>query len=336
MRGIGQELRHAARRLARSPTFALASILTLALAIGANASIFAVVQRVVLNPLPYPDSDRVIRLDHAVPRMNIPSFESMPIGVYFQYADRAQTLAAVGTYRSDELTLTGGGDPVRIRVAWVTPSLSEILRVSPGLGRWFTGREGAPGAPQVAVVSHGLWVRRYGSDPTVMGRSVRLSGVPTEIIGVMPASYAFPDPRTDVWLPDQITRAGGFGIYTHTGVARLRDGVEAQLTAIAPDARVYGADAARLPNTLCIGMPGVPAATQVMALDLAGVMVSAGAACSSGKVRPSRVLAAMGATPEEAQGAIRISLGWSTGAAEIERLTEAWAALYRRTRAEAA
>jgi len=197
--------------------FALTSILTLALAIGANASIFAVVQRVVLNPLPYPDSDRVIRLDHAVPRMNIPSFESMPIGMYFQYADRAQTLAAVGTYRSDELTLTGVGDPVRIRVAWVTPSLSEILRVSPGLGRWFTEREGTPGAPQVAVVSHGLWVRQYGGDPTVVGQSVRLSGVPTEIIGVMPASYAFPDPRTDVWLPDQITRAGGFGIYTHTG-----------------------------------------------------------------------------------------------------------------------
>ena len=204
--------------------FALTSILTLALAIGANASIFAVVQRVVLNPLPYPDSDRVIRLDHAVPRMNIPSFESMPIGMYFQYADRAQTLAAVGTYRSDELTLTGVGDPVRIRVAWVTPSMSEILRVSPEMGRWFTEREGTPGAPQVAVVSHGLWVRQYGGDPTVVGQSVRLSGVPTEIIGVMPASYAFPDPQTDAWLPDQITRAGGFGIYTHTGVARLRDG----------------------------------------------------------------------------------------------------------------
>ena len=203
--------------------FTLASIVTLALAIGANVSIFAVVQRVILNPLPYPDSDRLIRLDHAVPRMNIPSFESMPIGLYFQYADRAHTLAAVATYRSDQLTLTGGGDPLRIRVAWATPSLSDVLRVSPELGRWFTDREGTPGAPQVALVSHGLWIRRYGGDPAVVGRSVRLSGVATEIIGVMPASYAFPDASTDVWLPDQITRASGFGIYTHTGVARLRD-----------------------------------------------------------------------------------------------------------------
>jgi cysteine desulfurase len=83
-------------------------------------------------------------------------------------------------------------------------------------------------------------------------------------------------------------------------------------------------------------MPDVPAATQVMALDLAGVMVSAGAACSSGKVRPSRVLAAMGASPDESNSAIRVSLGWSTTAAEIDRLVEAWGALYRRTRADAA
>ena len=115
MQAIAQEVRHAARRLSRSPMFTLASVVTLALAIGANVSIFAVVQRVILNPLPYPDSDRLIRLDHAVPRMNIPSFESMPIGLYFQYADRAHTLAAVATYRSDQLTLTGGGDPLRDR-----------------------------------------------------------------------------------------------------------------------------------------------------------------------------------------------------------------------------
>jgi cysteine desulfurase len=125
-------------------------------------------------------------------------------------------------------------------------------------------------------------------------------------------------------------------LHDSAAIASLRDMMEARLTAIAPEARVYGAEAARLPNTLCIGMPGVPAATQVMALDLAGVMVSAGAACSSGKVRPSRVLAAMGASSEQAQCAIRISLGWSTRAEEIERLIEAWAALYRRTRAEAA
>ena len=119
-------------------------------------------------------------------------------------------------------------------------------------------------------------------------------------------------------------------------IAELRDGAQATLTSIAPEARVFGKDAPRLPNTLCIGMPGVAASTQVMALDLAGVMVSAGAACSSGKVRRSHVLSAMGATPEDAESAIRVSLGWSTTAADVERLIDAWIALYRRTRSAAA
>jgi cysteine desulfurase len=119
-------------------------------------------------------------------------------------------------------------------------------------------------------------------------------------------------------------------------VAALRGEAERRLLAIAPEAPVYGAAAARLPNTLCIGMPGVAAATQVMALDLAGVMVSAGAACSSGKVRRSHVLDAMGVAAADAECAIRISLGWSTTAAEIDLLVDAWGALYARTRASAA
>lgn len=119
-------------------------------------------------------------------------------------------------------------------------------------------------------------------------------------------------------------------------IAALRDDAERRLTALAPDAPVYGAGAARLPNTLCLGMPGVAAATQVMALDLAGVMVSAGAACSSGKVRRSHVLDAMGVPAAAAESAIRISLGWSSSAADIDQLVEAWGALYTRTRASAA
>jgi cysteine desulfurase len=119
-------------------------------------------------------------------------------------------------------------------------------------------------------------------------------------------------------------------------IAKLRDRAETALTAVAPDAPVFAKESPRLPNTLSIGMPGVPASTQVMALDLAGVMVSSGAACSSGKVRRSHVLSAMGASPEEAESAIRVSLGWSTTPAEVERLVDAWAALYRRTRSAAA
>lgn len=111
----------------------------------------------------------------------------------------------------------------------------------------------------------------------------------------------------------------------------LRDRIEAELTAAAPDARVLGDAAPRLANTTCITMPGVAAETQVMALDLAGVAVSSGAACSSGKVGPSHVLAAMAVEPAVAACAVRISLGWDSTEADADRLIEAWTALYRRT-----
>jgi cysteine desulfurase len=123
-------------------------------------------------------------------------------------------------------------------------------------------------------------------------------------------------------------------------VAALRDEAERSMLEAAPGrARLFGADAPhRLPNTICIALPGVPASTQVMALDLAGVMVSAGAACSSGKVRPSHVLEAMGAGPEEAGSAIRVSFGWNSTAEDVEQLLRAWRQLVQRAgrKAEAA
>jgi cysteine desulfurase len=126
------------------------------------------------------------------------------------------------------------------------------------------------------------------------------------------------------------------GIADHRAVASLRDNAESRLLAIAPAARVFAATVPRLANTLCIAMPDTAAVTQIMALDLAGVMVSAGAACSSGKVKRSHVLAAMGVPPEAADNAIRISLGWSTQAADIDHLVEAWGRLYARSRESAA
>jgi hypothetical protein len=153
---MAREIRHAARRLVRSPAFTLAAVLTLALAIGANASIFAVVQRVVLNPLPFGDSNRLIALDYGVPGRNLPSgISSMTWQLYYQFVDHARTLDGVAVYDTGEVTLTGAGNPERVRVSHGTPSLLSVLHVQPALGRWFTEKEGVPGS-QVAVLSHGL------------------------------------------------------------------------------------------------------------------------------------------------------------------------------------
>jgi cysteine desulfurase len=124
-------------------------------------------------------------------------------------------------------------------------------------------------------------------------------------------------------------------IAAYDRVRALRDALEARIRMIAPDAVIIGEGVPRLPNTAAIAMPGIAAETQVIALDLDGVMVSAGAACSSGKVQPSHVLAAMGLPPDLVRSTIRVSLGWSTTDADIEHFLAAWTALYRRRAAMA-
>ena len=220
-----KETAFAARRLLRSPAFTLAAVLTLALAIGANAAIFCVVERVLLNPLPYPDSDRLIDLDHSSQLLNMTTGMGITRGYYYQYLERAHTLEGIALYASGDETITGDGEPQRIRVTRATTSLAAVMRVWPEVGRWFTEDEGKPGAPARAVLSHGLWMRRYGGDPGIVGRSITLSGVRADVIGVMPASFAFPDARVEAWLPQQITRSMGFGIWLYDAVARMRDGV---------------------------------------------------------------------------------------------------------------
>jgi len=219
-----KELGFAFRRLVRSPAFTTSAVMTLALAIGANVAIFAVVERVLLNPLPYPSSDRLIDVDHGSLRLNIPQDFGITRGYYYQYAERAHTLEGIAIYATEDATLTGAREPERIRVARATTSLAPVLRVGPTLGRWFTDDEGQPGAPQRIVISHGLWTRRFGADARIVGRQIVLSGVSTEIVGVMPQSFAFPAPGVDAWIPQQITRVMGFGVWSYKGVARLRDG----------------------------------------------------------------------------------------------------------------
>src|SRR5688572_11758807 len=226
MSSLGHEIRLAARRLLRAPAFTAAVVATLALAVGANAAMFAVVKSVVLDPLAYADSGRLLMLQFRAPRASSP-IRVMPIGLYFQLAERAGTLASVSAYRIDERTITGGGEPLRANILLTTPSLSTVLGVPPAVGRWFTAAEGRPGAPAVAVLSHGLWTRRYGANPAVIGQAVTLNGIPTTIVGVMPAAFVFPTDgaSTDLWVADQLSPAQGLGLLTHNAVARLRDGV---------------------------------------------------------------------------------------------------------------
>ncbi len=222
---LTQEFRQAARRLWRSPAFSAATVLTLALAIGANVAIFAVVERVVINPLPYPESDRLIELDHGSVTLRIANGIGNTPGIYFIYKSRAKSLESAALYQFAARTLNDAGDPQRLRAVSATPSLATVLRVPPSEGRWFTEDEGLPGGRAVTVLSDGLWTRRFGRDPSIIGRALLLDGTQVEVIGVMPPGFAFPDPTAELWVPMQISAEQGFGLFGQAGVARLRAGV---------------------------------------------------------------------------------------------------------------
>jgi len=222
LENTARELRHALTRLMRSPGFTGATVLSLALAIGANTTVFTVVERVIVNPLPYPASDRLVMLDFSMPSRNIPAgFNSMTAREYFFFSDHARTIDSLAVYRWEDRTLTGE-TAERIRIARTTPSLATVLKTAPEIGAWLPNAQRRGAAPS-AVLSHGLWTRRYGADPGVVGRTVVLNGVATTVAGVMPASFVYPDAAVEMWINEPFSSANDDD-YSYTGVARLRGG----------------------------------------------------------------------------------------------------------------
>ena len=170
MSDFGKEFRHAARRLLRSPAFSIAAAFTLALGVGANATIFTVVNRVILRPLPYPESSRLLAIDHSAPGIDLPGSPGLSRGLYKYYRTNAHTFTDLAITRRGEWTLTGQGEPQRIPGVWATASLGTALRTPPALGRWFTEQE-TQDRIHVYVISHSLWSTRFGRDPNIVGRN---------------------------------------------------------------------------------------------------------------------------------------------------------------------
>ena len=226
---VKQDLRYAVRQLRRAPSFAAITVLTLGIAIGANSAVFSVVNAVLLQPLPYPESDRLTTLwTRYLPQsgFDIPQFViSGPEILDFQETTRS--LESVGIYYPSSRTLTGDGEAAeRVRVGMYSASLLPTLGVQPELGRWFTPEEDVAGGPAVAILSHGLWMERFGADPTIVGRSILMNGVSTQVVGVMPEGFEFPA-DTRAWLPLGLTREsqGGRGGHGNYAVGRLAEGM---------------------------------------------------------------------------------------------------------------
>lgn len=224
--GSWQDVRHAARRLRRRPSFALASVLTLALGLAAATSVFTLVHTVVLSPLPYPESERIVRVDHGAEGFGMDRGLGVTHGFYRYYEDRLRTAEVMAMYQSYDQTLTGAGEPVRVGVVRTTPSLGSILGVRPVVGRWLREEDAGEGAAPVAVLSHDLWRDRFGADPDVVGTTAILEGAAREIVGVLSEDFDFPSPEVALWIPFSVP-ATGIGGWNYQSIARLAPGTTA-------------------------------------------------------------------------------------------------------------
>jgi predicted permease len=224
MEALLQDLRFALRLLRKNPGFTLVAVLCLAVGIGANTTIFSIVNAVLLRPFPCPDPDRVVSLFESQPRG-----ETQRTGLsYLNYLDLARqngVFSEIAAFKEKSLTFTGLDEPERVAAQAISASLFPLLGVQPQKGRNFRPEDDRQGAPGVVLISHGLWSRRFGADPGALGRSVLVDGREHTIVGIMPPGFNFPE-HEEAWIPLEPQVASDLRTYRDLQVlARLRPGV---------------------------------------------------------------------------------------------------------------
>jgi putative ABC transport system permease protein len=220
---LWQDLRYGARVLVKKPGFALIAVMTLALGIGANTTIFSFVNGILLRPLPYPEPEHLALLEETAPKRGVTSM-SVSFPNFLDWREQNRVFEDVATYQGSNFSLTGSGSPEQLRGARVSHGLLEILRVTPVLGRTFTAEEDRPEQDGVVILGHGLWQSRFGGDPKTLGQHVTLNNRAYTVIGIMPPGFKFPD-IAELWVPLALTTKS----WTRTdhglgAVARLKQG----------------------------------------------------------------------------------------------------------------
>ena len=198
---LSRDLRYALRSLRKSPGFAAVAVLTLALGIGANTAIFSVVNAVLLQPLPYPEPDRLVELWGNVKRAKVER-RGTSFADYLDWKKQSQSFERMALYIDGTVTLNGIAEPERVPMEYVGHGYFEMLGVAPQVGRSFLASEDeVPQRDTVAVLSDGVWKRRFGGDPQAVGRSIQLHDQMYTVVGVMPPAFRGVDDRADLWLP---------------------------------------------------------------------------------------------------------------------------------------
>src|SRR5689334_5582292 len=219
-----KDIRYGIRMLARNPAFTVVAVIALALGIGANTAIFSVVNAVLLRPLPYAQPDRLMMIrETKLPQF--PEFSVSPAN-FLDWQKQNTVFERMAAVQGAAFNLIGVGEPERLQGQRISDGFFAMLGATPALGRDFLAEEDQPGHNQVVILSHGLWQRRFGGDPNILGQAVTLNGQSYTIVGVMPSDFRF-GRTVEVWTPTAFTtdQAQSHGAHYVSVIARLKDGV---------------------------------------------------------------------------------------------------------------
>ncbi len=225
------DLKFAFRRMGKSPGFAATVLLTLGIGIGANTTVFSVVNGVLLKPLPYPDSGRLVSLWLNAPGAgglaNFSSGLQLSPSMYFTFSEQNRSFQSMGIWTPSSASVTGVAEPEEVRTELISDGVLQTLAVPPAVGRWLAQADQDPHGGKTVVLSYGYWQRRFGGDRSAIGRAIQVDAQTREIVGVMPRGFRLVDRDFDLLIPMALDRGNqklaGFGYY---GIARLKPGIQ--------------------------------------------------------------------------------------------------------------
>jgi predicted permease len=201
MHTLLRDVRYGVRSLLKSPGLSIIAVLALTLGIGLTTTMFSIVYGALMKGLPYPDGDRIVTITRANPSRGI-NRQSLPIQDYFDYKAQQRSFTDLAAITSGTIYLSGTEKAERFDGSWITANTFDLIGVRPTLGRNFRAGEDAPSGEKVAILAYSTWKERYDGDPNIVGRTIRVNGDPTTIVGVMPSGFAFPN-NDKIWLPLQ-------------------------------------------------------------------------------------------------------------------------------------